>query len=259
MRSNRLFSLVCALALVAAVGSTPAAGQAAESRIYTSVSEWVVPFDKSAEFEKELVDGGKPVVDRLVAEGVLTGWGCYATVVHQPDLNTHGCWISATSYADIAKAQAELAKIPVAPVWQSVTGHWDYLLESLAQRGVKTTASSGYLSVHMYTVQPGKGQEWKAMWDKYSRPVLDDLMAKGHVLAYQVDVQWVHTHDPGQRYIAVVTPSAAAEDQVTAAFGAAWEKMSEADRAARRTASEGLVVPGAHRDYFARIIALGHR
>jgi hypothetical protein len=246
-------SLIGILALVAA--AVPAAAQQAEPpTVYTFVAEWQIPRTHwagfSADFEKVI----QPVLEKLSADGTLVGWGGYETVVHTADGYSHGSWWQATSYAGLEKARMQLVKASAGiQSIGSATGHRDLLLRTLAANA-KSGSGSGYLTVSSYVVKPGKGRDWKELWDKYNKPLNDDLVAKGTLAAFAIHVEDVHTQSPFVRFVVSLAPSAEADDQAGAAGQAADAKLTPQERTQRQVMFDAVLEPGTHRDLFARVI-----
>jgi len=252
---SALLGLV-ALCLLAPPGAS--AQQAEQPPLYTFVAQWTVPRaqwgEAAAFFEKTT----RPVLERLTASGTLAGWGNTDTVVHQEDATTHGTWWTASSLAGIERAREELLKLPPNPAMASAK-HRDYLLRSIIYNGKPAGPASGYLSVGSTKVQPGKGQQWREFWEKYTKPTYDELVADGTIAGYSVDVEQVHTDDPGWRFVVFVAPSADAVDKVNAAFQALFRKRGpEENRGIFATQAE-LTVAGVHRDSFARVPAYARK
>jgi hypothetical protein len=217
------------------------------------VSEWVIPRAQWAEYEAFNKKSAQPLFERFLADGTILSWGIYATVVHQEERETHGSWFETASLANVQKVLAELAKLAPNPVINTVKHH-DFLLRAPLRRNRAASASSGYLLVNSILVQPGKGQEWRELFDKYNKPVYEELLANGTISTYWVHVEQVHTDDPGRRYVVYVVPNADGLDKVGAAFQAAGRKRgTEANQAVGRAFTD-VSVAGSHRDYFARII-----
>jgi len=246
--SRFVLAVLCFALLVPAL----AQAQQAEPPVYTFVAEWALPRDKWDQFTAEWEKNSKPTLERLSANGTLVGWGAFAEVVHQDGEITHGTWWAATSIAGIERARTELIK-QANPTIAAATKHHDYLLRSLIRGTRATGPASGYLWVSSSMVQPGKGQDWRAHWEKYSKQVYDQLLKDGTITYYAVEVEQVHTQASGLRFVVYITPSADGIDKVNAAFQAANQKRSEEERRAIGSAFADTVVPGAHRDFFAWI------
>jgi hypothetical protein len=117
---------------------------------------------------------------------------------------------------------------------------------------VKT--EKGYSTVSVQKILPGRGEEHQALWDKYTKPVLEQLYADGVVTAYGIDAEAVHTADPGLRFYWQLLPDAAALDKVDAAFAAARAKRSAEEGGAIARSFAELRDPSAHRDSMSSLI-----
>jgi hypothetical protein len=244
------------LALATAVSfAVPAFGQQPPApTAYTFVAQWQIARAQWGTFASDFDKNTRPVLEKLAGDGTLVSWGAFESIVHTPDGYTHGVWWATTSYAAMEKARAELLQSSAASQsLQTATGHRDYLLHSLAAAG-KSASGSGYLSVSTYVVKPGKGREWKELWDKYSKPTFDELVAKGTLVGYAVEAEDIHTQPSGVRFVVTLSPGIEAEDQVTAAFDAANEKRTPQERTTIGLMTDALLEPGTHRDSFSRVI-----
>ncbi len=130
----------------------------------------------------------------------------------------------------------------------AATKHEDVLLRSLVYRMRPGTVTAGYMQISYTQVQAGKGQQWRALWEKYYRPVLEDLYEKGAIAGYGIDVEHVHTRDPGGRWFRILFPNAEALDK------------GEAARQKNPMPSPSpfleVTVAGAHRDMLERMTHL---
>ncbi len=123
---------------------------------------------------------------------------------------------------------------------------------SFKNRTVKT--DKGYGQVSAQKLLPGKGQDYQELWDKYTKPVLEQLYKDGAVTAYGVDTELIHTGDQGFRFYWQVMPDADALDKVEAAFEAARQKRTPEERRAIGQAFAELRDPAGHRDSQASIV-----
>jgi hypothetical protein len=253
-------SLVGAAALAALLAASPsasaqtAAQAATAAEPYTYVAEWNIPRGQWGTFVTDFDANTKPTLDKLAAAGTLISWGAFESIVHVPDGYSHGVWWTATSYAGIEKARLELMKSAATSAsLTAATAHRDSYLRSIVSAG-KSGSGEGYLSVASYLVKPGKAQEWKQLWEKNSKPVFDDLVGKGALIGYSIDVEDVHTDSPMWRHVVTVSPSAEADDQFVTAFDAAEQKLTPEERRTRGLMMEAVIEPGSHRDLYARVI-----
>jgi hypothetical protein len=251
-----LTAVVAVLSAAPALAQTPPA-PAAEP--YTFVAEWQIPRPLWAAFPVDFDKNSRPVLEKLSTDGTLIAWGVYESIVHTADGYSHGLWWTASSYAAMEKARRQL--LPTAAMSQSLmgaTGHRDFFLRSIVYAG-KSASGEGYLTVSSYLLKAGKARDWKELWDKSSKPVFDELLAKGTLLGYSVDVEDVHTDSPMWRMVVTLSPSAEADDQYGAALDAAAAKLTPQERQTRALMTEATLEPGAHRDMYARVIRHWHK
>jgi hypothetical protein len=245
---------LAALAAVLSAGAPASAQTAPAAEPYTLVAEWNIPRAQWGAYLTDFDKNTKPILEKLAAAGTLISWGVYENIVHLPDGYTHGVWWTATSYAGIEKARTELVKsAATSSSLTAATAHRDYYMRSIAGGG-KAASGEGYLTVASYLLKAGKAQEWKQLWDKNTKPLYDDLVAKGALLGYSIDVEDVHTDSPMWRHVVTVSPSAEADDQFVAALDAASAKLTPEERKTQGLMMDGVLEPGAHRDMYARVL-----
>ncbi len=250
--SKRVSLLLAMLALML-LAPLAVSAQQQEPPTFTYVSEWAVPRAQWADWVAYAQKNTKPIFEKAMADGTIIGWGMYTTVVHDDSGITHGSWYEATSIAAIEKVGAELAKLPQNTILTAATKHRDYLLRSTFHRSKAASGSNGYLWVNATQIQPGKGQQWRELWDKYNKPYFEELHASGTLLAYWIDVEQVHTENPGWVYVVYTAASADAVDKVGSGLAARAQKRSPEENRAIGEAFAGVTVAGTHRDFFARV------
>ena len=243
-----------ALFVMLGLAAAPAIAQGEAPDPFTYVAEWSIARDQWQGYSEWSAKNHKPILERLAADGTLLDWGFFETYIHTPDQITHGVWWSSATFAGIEKTRVELLKAPFHPA-AAAGMHRDWLLRA-QMRGVRSgNVSGGFLYVNNQIVKPGQGREWTDLWEKNAKPVLDDLVAKGAVAGYLVQTEDVHTEANNLRMVVTVSTSAAAEDQIEAAFAAANAKRSEAEREMMWQKNRELTDSLAHRDYMARVTA----
>lgn len=253
-RSFFVFAVLCLLLAAPVLGRA----QQQEPNIYIFVAEWDVSRAQWNDFVAFSEKNSRPVLEKFAADGTLMSWGSFSTIVHETKGITHGSWWAAWSLAGVEKVREELIKLPPNPAAAGAPHH-DYLLRAVLHRARPATSGSGYILVGTTVVKPGKGQEWRALWDKYNKPVYDELLGNGTINSYEVDVEQVHTENPGLRYVVSFAPTAEAMDKARAAFVAAEQKRSAEENRAIGQAFSETVEPGAHRDYLARVTSSWHK
>jgi len=246
-------------ALLAMAVLLPPAAQAQQQTIYTFVAEWHVPRAQWGAFTDAAMKNTVPVLERLVADGTLVEFAITASVVHTEEGPTHTSWWSAASFAGVNRALGELLKVSQLAEFSSAK-HRDHLLRSVIYESSKTAKlTSGFGHLGLTRVKPGKARDWRELYDKYNKPVYDKLLADGVILGYGVDVESIHTEDPGNRMSWFLAANAESVDKVDAAIAAAQQQATPVERRAISAAFADVTVPGSHRDSLDRIIYYVHK
>lgn len=250
--------LVVALLVFVAPAALPQMDQA--QPIYTYVSEFQIPRANWAQFAEETEKNATPVLERLMADGTLVGWGNFENIVHTTDGMTNGTWWSSTSLAGITRVLDELRKGGPRPGQISATKHEDVLLRSVYSHASSVSGGgTGYLRVNCTLTQPGKADDFVATIKKYLGPTFEDQFKKGVATYYGLDEQYVQT-GPGSLRCTVVTFSNAENMNKWAdAIAATFAKMSAADRKAWQDAIAASTVTDSRRDMLARISRSAHK
>jgi hypothetical protein len=247
--------------LAVAVGSSVTAQD--QPVVYTRVAQWQIARPSWGAYEKDLMKTTVPVMEKLLADGVIVEFGADRNTVHSPDGYTHSTWFTAKSLANLEKALDALvaSESKLTPEERrrqdtefSGTKHADLVLRSVQFKNRAVKAEKGYGIVSSQKILPGKVQDYLGLYDKYTKPVLEQLYADGAVTAYGVDAEVVHTGDPGLRFFWHVVPDADALDKVEAAYAAARAKRTAEERRAIGAAFAELTDATAHRDSQASVI-----
>lgn len=244
-----------ALLAIASLGLlTPALARAEAPDPFTYVAEWSIARDQWSGYSEWTMKHHKPILERLAADGTLVGWGFYETYIHTATGPTHGVWWTSLDFAGIEKARVELLKAPFHPA-AAAGAHRDLLLRASFKGSRSGAVTGGFLYVNTQVMRPGKGGDWSKLWEQNAKPVLDELVAQGALAGYSVQNEDVHTAPMTARMVVTVSTSAAAEDQIEAAFAAAAAKRSPEEREALAAQMRELTDTEAHRDYMARVLA----
>lgn len=253
---------VCVLVCLAGLGASLLA-QADSSTLYVQVGFWDVPREKWDAFVQFFEKHEKPVMERMVAEGVLVEWGIDANGLHDPKDYSHSTWIAAHDLGSLEKAMAayftslgaDAARLE-AEFASMVTNHRDMTLISENGGGRTAKLESGYFLASSVRVNRGRMNDYEKAWKELSQPVFEQLLRDGAIVAYGLDTPYYHTSEAslGTMYSWYVIADLANDATVDAAFEAAQSKRSETERAALREYFWGMTVEGSHRDAFTRLI-----
>jgi len=245
-------ALVCAFALLAPVfagSNARAQSRSGDSPLYTYVAQWGIPraqWDDAAKARQ----AGSSVMDGLLADGTITGYGSLEMVVHDESGFTHANWWQATSYAGILKAREAI--VPASTGKDSPYNnakHMDLLLQSVAHGGKAGSSGKGLLWVATYELKEGSGEEFTRLFKAVIQPLFEEQVAAGNVVSYSLDEEVVHSPGPHYVSIAYVLPDGAALDRFRAAQRANREKNPYFGEA-----FSALTVGKGHSDLFAAVM-----
>ena len=231
--------------------------------VYTRVAFWNIDRQYWEGYQKNFEEYDQPVFEKLLADGVITEWGSDAEGVHTAEGATHANWFSAKSIANLERALEEvqkgMSKMSPEVRKKSETDfagpkHYDLLFHSDFYRSRPVKLDSGYDMTNIIKVKRGKAGEYRKLWEKYTKPILDQLFNDGTIKTYALFSDYIHTSTPGNQYTWYVVADAAALDKVDAAFAAERNKRTPEEREAVMRAFEEITVEGSHRDDMSRIL-----
>jgi len=254
---TRIGSVAVAIAAVL-LSAAPAAAQSSDGTVvFARVAFWQIARPNWDAYEADLKKTMQPVLDKLMAEGVVVEYGFGRNTVHAPDGFTHVTWYASPTIAGVEKALAAVvaADATMSPAVRrradtdfAGTKHADALVRSRVIRGKTTTLTSGYMYIATDQVQPGKGQAYTERFDKVTKPLMESLYSSGAVISYGIDTEFIHTMDPAMRTRWIVVPTADGLDKMLAAGEARNQALSAAEREANAQVSREVLVGGSHRD-----------
>jgi hypothetical protein len=216
--------------------------------VYTYVSEWTVPRAMWADYQK-IESADNDILKRAVADGTLISFGSFAVLNHQEGSPTHGSWFSASSLANLMKVLEVLRTAPaaVAPPLAAAK-HWDYIVSSRDYNGHSGTFTNGYLRVGSWRPKAGSSDPDGKIMKATIVPLLEKLLADGALHEYSIDVETIHSADPGAFFIVIVTNGPEGLDKFNAAIDEAQK-----NNAAGWAGYGSTVDPAGHRDTLSRV------
>ena len=217
--------------------------------IYTYVAEWDVPRAQWGDMVK-LDEQDRPLLDKLVADGTIVGYGAYTNLIHQEGQPTHGTWFTAASEGNLLKALEAIYAQPGsigAPV-EGASKHWDQILTGEIYNSKPGTTSGGYLTWARWEIKPGEMRSYSELTKSLYVPLFEKLLAEGVITSYGLLRENYHQQKLGTIYEYVTLPSAASFDQLDKAFEQAFKDNPAAGDAVRAlTDREG------HQDFLTRV------
>lgn len=255
-------SLLLLAAFVMVVSDSPVQAQGS-SDVFTQVAFWEVPRETWTNFEDHFDKYQLPVLEKMLADGVIVEFGFDAEGLHQLDGYTHSIWFSAHSLGDLekvldaqdqslgpnaAKVEAELAGM--------ISKHEDLITQSSFYDSKPAKLTAGHAVGNGVRVKRNRMDEFKQSWESWAKPVYDRLLAEGTIVAYVLDSPYFHTSEAslGSTWTWYVLRDLSDEHKVEEAFSAARGKLSQAERDSRRVHYLEMIEEGSHRDAMTRLI-----
>jgi|SRR5579862_3290818 len=205
--------------LLASTG-VPAQEVKEKPRLYTYVSNWIIPRAKWADMDKGRTATQK-VFEQAMSDGTLVGFGSDKALVHTAEGSTHDAWWSSMSEAGLLKVLEEVYKTggAVTPVLESATKHWDGVYESRYYNWKSGELKGAYTHAATYKFKadaPNDALDLVAR--NFAVPMFEKLIADGTVLEYEIDEEAIHTESPNKFFIVYITATAEGQDKVNAAL-----------------------------------------
>jgi hypothetical protein len=237
------------LCLALAAGSLQAqTAPPAKPPVYLYVSSWAVPRAQWGDMAK-LEEMDKPMLEKLVANSTLIGYGVYTNLLHQEGEPTHGDWFTATSEGNLLKALETFYAHPGSTdaAVQGASKHWDQILTGDIYNS-KPGTSGGYLTWSRWEVKPGQMKAYSELTKKALVPILEKLLAEGSITSYGELTEDYHSDKLGVVYDYFTVPDTAALDKANKAFDDAFTSNPALGDAYR-----ALTERDGHRDYLTHL------
>lgn len=261
------------LFLVALLWCLPAFAQQPQSQTLTFYYGYAVKPGQEEAFANLVKTVGAPVRDKLMSEGVINAWGVEQPVLRSPGGITHLIWFNVNNWgavdqvlaamaAQIARLDAEAAapaargQKPLLPIAQRATEIYDgtrtrnWLIRDLVFVSTPRPMAASTLPITRYNflkVKPGKAAEYRALWDRYNKPVYDALVADGTLLAYGLAAEELKTDGDWTHFVWLATADMASLEKVRSAFVADRDRRSVEERNSITAAFTSVTEPDANR------------
>ena len=256
------------------------AASAQQMQTLTVITDFTVRPGKEADYMELVRTVGAPVRDKLMAEGVIFGWGIDVPLMQMPGQPTHSVWYTVAGWDGVQKVQTAMAaqiekmraesKAPpakgakpgksfdehTAEVFdQSKTRQWVFRdLDANFTSAPPPADLLPYTRVNLITIKPGKYGEWKAAFDKYNKPVYDKLIASGAIGGVGIGTEDVRTAGEFTHFTYVSVASLDAFDKIRNAFIADRTARSAEEREAISNLFNSLTDPTMARSFILRAI-----
>lgn len=247
MRSLSLVAALCASVIV--LGVVPATAQESGQKpaVYTYVAQWTIPRAQWGNMAK-MQHASAAVLDRLIADGTLVGYGSDENVVHYREGDNFSDWFQATSLVGIFKALDALQGATTTNTALLGSGpHEDSLLVSRDYDGHAGSFHNALLRGISVVVKPGMERQFHESWDHTIRPVLEKLVAEGALHAWAYQTEWI-VKQPGQVVTVLIANGPAGLDRYVAAINDMFDTNPDAV-----TPLIAATESGSRRDFLLRV------
>ena len=210
---------LAALALCA----IPAIAQSNEikpkSPMYSYVANWQVARANWGEMDK-MATPVNAVLQKALDDGTLVAYGDDTKLVHTVDGATNDTWWSSMSLAGIIKV-LEQARAATDPHSTALNGakHWDHLWVSRYYNWKPGAKKNAYTYAADYKLkESASNDDLDALCQHLLVPMLEKLLADGHLVEYEIDTLAVHTEAPGEFSIVMIANSPEDIDTIRASI-----------------------------------------
>lgn len=222
-RLRTILTGLCGLmifALCAAQGSAQMQEVKPKPPMFSYVADWQFPRASWPDVEKSnsSIDS---IMDKALADGTIVGYGVDKNLVHTPDGSTHDNWWSAMSMAALVKVldQIDAAGDSTSSVLISATKHWDEVFVSRYYNWKSGPYKGAYTRVAAYKLKEDAPDDALDMLAQHLIvPLLEQQLANGTIIEYEIDTMAIHTQAPGTFWIVYITPTPEGLDTVQAAI-----------------------------------------
>lgn len=195
--------------LVALAVGVPAAAQ--ESMPLTWVAYTRVKPGKTQDWVKAGLKYDKAILDPLVAEGSILGWGYAVRATHRPDYEWNvltwvnapnwagiGKWMNATMQAMQARSAEENAEVmAMFSELEEEGSHFDEVVR--AGFANSNGERPNFIYAGQFTAKPGMGSTATALFEEAIGPIGEKLLAAGTLNGYGLHLQELHgQHQPDE-------------------------------------------------------------
>jgi hypothetical protein len=266
MRFRRAF-VACVVAMGMLTAALPAAAQATSEPITWLINVTVKP-GKYMDLKKAAETYDKPILDKLVADGVIGSYGFGCQMVGPP---TQSClyFITGTDWSAMGKVEKAAEEYYKALKPEEAKAAEDAFLAatepekelSSIVRHVVFQGTPGakvnYMMRHVYKYKPGKASAGAKMFKEYGEPILQKLLQAGVINAYGVAVPEIHTGAAWTHSSWYTFSDLSQMDAIDKAFDEAEKARGEELNELLRSARMGMLDMDAHWDSLMHIIIYG--
>lgn len=249
----RRISLLLAVLLLAPVFVVAQQQQPPQPQPLTYVAAYRVKAGRGRDFVNLVRREDQPVFERMMSEGAVLAWGVDTVELHHEGEPNFFIWWTMPNYAamDRVNAAFETQQSSTQELIEMTDpdGHVDYLFGSILQNTRAIPAGTQpYMGLFRFRVAAGRGDDYRRLWERYDKPIYDQLLAENAILGYGLLTESFNSMGDGWMWFWVRVPNNAAGDRIVAAYRADRARRSESERQAITRQFNEIVVRDSQHD-----------
>lgn len=173
--------------------------------MYSYVANWQVARANWGEVEK-MAAPVSAVMQKALDDGTLVAYGDDTALVHTADGATNDTWWSSMSLAGIVKVleQARAATDPHSTALNAAK-HWDHVWVSRYYNWKPGSKKGAYTYAADYKLkESASNDDLDTLCQRLLVPMLEKLLADGHLIEYEIDTLAIHTEAPGEFSVVMI-------------------------------------------------------
>lgn len=175
---RRLVLLSCVLLIAATAFAQPAPPQAR----FTWIRYVHVDAAREADFMKYMATYTKPLMEDLIRQGTVVGWGVARPITHGDEQWTHVVYVAMKDWSTAEAIGRRLESMDAMPaaeqkkMWDLASSiregsTRDVIIRHLVQSDAPPTSQPKYINVDTYVVKPGRDADAVALFNDWAKPL----------------------------------------------------------------------------------------
>ena len=246
-----LVLLVSSAALAQQPAAPPKAPQLTWLRYYT-----VLP-GKEDDFSRQFVEASRPLLERLITDHKVVGWGLAVPLTRTAEPWTHVVYVTVDDWSGVetlVRAIEESRMNNPAPSYTSLVAPGsvrDVVLQHLVQsEPAPPKAKPRYIDVSTYTIKPGRDRDAVGLFREWAVPLFTDAAARGRIGPWGLSSQSLHANDDWTHMVWIFLSDAAALDDLREL----GDKLPPMKAAGFDVRLRDMSEPSRHREQLLRLI-----
>ena len=196
----------------------------------TWVRHYTVERGRESDFMQYVTAYAKPMMQRLMADKKVLGWGVGFPITMNGDPYTHLVWVSlpdwggaeaigqAIEAGDAAMSPAEMKRMMALGSSIREGSVRDVVLRHVVQSDAPPLPAPKFIVVDTYSIKPGRGDDAVALFNEWGKPLFTSDAVKTRVGPWGLSVQELQTNEPWTHMVWYFISDLGARDVMDAAM-----------------------------------------